>query len=179
MFNRKNWPLLLVVVLLVSSLAACTSGGATVPDREVEISVDEAMMAQEMGMAGMMMGSVEWTESQFSSLLSVLIEQNGAENNPIDSVTAWFEPDMMYLRVQMVDGTMPMGDTLDLAGSVSVENNFVVVDLQSASAGPFTVGGSILGPISAHINKALQDPSLGVAVGVEMGEGTIMVELAQ
>jgi len=86
---------------------------------------------------------------------------------------------MMYLRVQMVDGTMPMGDTLDLAGSVSVENNFVVVDLQSASAGPFTVGGSILGPISAHINKALQDPSLGVAVGVEMGEGTIMVELAQ
>jgi len=42
-----------------------------VPDREVEISVDEAMMAQEMGMAGMMMGSVEWTESQFSRTIQL------------------------------------------------------------------------------------------------------------
>ena len=79
MLNQRNWAVLFVLVLLVSSLAACSAGPVMMPDRDVEISVDEAMIAQDKGLAGLMMGSVDWTESEFSSLLPVLLEQNGGD----------------------------------------------------------------------------------------------------
>ena len=147
------------------------------PDREVSISVDEALMAQEKGMAGMMMGSVEWTESEFSSLLTVLLEQNGGENNPIEAVQAMFEDGKIYLSAHLAEGTLPAGNSLDLVGAVSVMDNHVNVDLESVGVGSMSVGGAVLGPISAHLNQALSDPSLGVAVGVEVGDGVITVSM--
>ena len=41
----------------------------------------------------MMAGEVQWSEVEFSSLLSVLLDQNSGENNPVDVVLVWFEPD--------------------------------------------------------------------------------------
>lgn len=178
MLNRRNWVVSIFAVLLVASLAGCMAAPVTVPDRAIAIDVNTAMEAQNKAMGLVMAGSVDWTEAEFSSLLSVLLEQNGGANNPVDDIMVWFEPNnQVVIRVALKDGVLPAGNSLDLAGTVAVENNHVVVDLQQAGAGNMSVSGAMLAPISAQINAALADPSLGVAVDVSTDTGTISVGL--
>lgn len=177
MLNRRNWVVSIIALLLVTSLAACTAAPVAVPDRAVDVNVDTALAAQGK-LGNLMMGSVEWSEAEFSSLLSVLLEQNSGENNPVSAVTVWFEPNNeVVIRVGLKDGVLPFGNSLDLAGTVNVENNHVVVDLKQAGAGSMSVSGAVLAPISAQINTALSDPSLGVAVNVSTDTGKISVGL--
>jgi len=177
MLNRRNWVVSIFAVLLVS-LAACTAAPVAVPDREIAIDVNTAMDAQNKAMGLVMAGSVDWTEAEFSSLLSVLLQQNGGVNNPVEHIMVWFEPNnQIIIRVALKEGVIPSGNTLDLAGTVSVENNHVVVDLQQAGAGNMSISGASLAPISAQINSALADPSMGVAVDVSTDTGTISVGL--
>ena len=177
MLNRRNWVVSIIALLLLASLAACTAAPVAVPDREITVDVTTALDAQNKAM-GLMSGDVQWTEAEFSSLLSVLLEQNGGENNPVNDVKVWFEPDnQIVISVGLQDGVLPSGNTLDLAGSVSVENNHVVVDLQQVGAGNMSLSGAVLAPISAQINAALADPSLGVAVDVSTESGSITVGL--
>lgn len=178
MLNRRNWVVSIIALLLVASLAACTAAPVSVPDRPIDISVDTALAAQNKVANLMMAGNVEWTEAEFSSLLSVLLEQNSGDGNPIDAINVWFEPDnQIYIQVQLVDGVLPSGNTVDLAGTIAVEDNHVVVDLQQAGAGNLSVSGAILSPISQQINAALADPSMGVAVDVSTDSGMINVGL--
>jgi len=178
MQNRRKWVVSIFAMLLVASLAACTAAPVEVPDRPIDISVDTALTAQNKVASGLMAGNVEWTEAEFSSLLSVLLEQNGGENNPITGVNVWFEPNnQVFISVELQEGVLPNANTLDLAGTVAVENNHVVVDLQQAGAGNMSVSGQILAPISAQINAALADPSMGVAVDVSTDEGVLSVSL--
>ncbi|MCB0133262.1 MAG: hypothetical protein KDD78_20505 [Caldilineaceae bacterium] len=175
MLNRKNLAVTFAVVLLLAVLAGCSGGNVMVPDREVAISMDDAMAAQNKAMEGLMMGSVEWTEGEFSSLLTALIEQNLGEGAPITGVTAWFEPDnMLYLRVGL-----PGGLSADLGGQIMVEDNMIKVDLSEAGAAGMAVSGAMLDVVEGAINRALDDPSLGVAVNVETGDGTLALSLGQ
>jgi hypothetical protein len=177
MLNRRNWVVSIIALLLVASLAACTAAPVAVPDREITVDVTTALDAQNKAM-GLMSGDVQWTEAEFSSLLSVLLEQNGGENNPVNDIKVWFEPDnQIIISVGLQEGVLPQGNTLDLAGTVSVENNHVVVDLQQVGAGNMSLSGAALAPISAQINAALADPSLGVAVDVSTDTGSITVGL--
>lgn len=177
MLNRRNWAVSIIGLLLVASLAACTAAPVAMPDRPIEVDVNTALAAQNK-IGNLMMGNAEWTEAEFSSLLSVLLEQNGGENNPVESVSVWFEPNnQVFIRVNLLPGVLPAGNTLDLAGSIDVENNHVVVDLQQAGAGNMSVSGAILDPLSEQINAALADPSLGVAVDVTTDTGSISVGL--
>jgi hypothetical protein len=177
MLNRRNWVVSIIGVLLIASLTACTAAPVVVPDREIDVNVDTALAAQGK-LGNLMMGSVEWSEAEFSSLLSVLLEQNSGENSPVDGVHVWFEPNnAVVVRVALKEGVLPFGNSLDLAGTISVENNQVVVDLLQAGAGNVSVSGAILAPISAQINAALADPSMGVAVDVSTDTGMIMVGL--
>jgi predicted small lipoprotein YifL len=177
MLNRRNWVVSIIALLVVASLAACTAAPVAVPDRDITVDVNTALEAQNKAM-GLMSGDVEWSEAEFSSLLSVLLQQNGGENNPVTDVKVWFEPDnQVFLQVGLKDGVIPTGNTLDLAGTVSVEDNHVVVDLQQVGAGNMSVSGAALAPISAQINAALADPSLGVAADVSTDTGTITVGL--
>jgi hypothetical protein len=177
MLKRRNWVVSIIGLLLVASLAACTAAPVAVPDRPITVDVDTALAAQGK-LGNLMMGNAEWTEAEFSSLLSVLLEQNGGENNPVDGVSVWFEPNnQVFIRVNLVEGVLPAGNTLDLAGTIAVENNHVVVDLQQAGVGNTSVTGAMLAPISAQINAALADPSLGVAADVTTDTGTISIGL--
>lgn len=178
MQNRKNWAVSIIAMLMVASMAACTAAPVAVPDRPIEVSVETALAAQNKA-AGLMMGNAEWTEEEFSSLLTVLLEQNSGENNPVEDVNVWFEPNnQIFIRVNLKEGVVGTSSTtLDLAGSVSVENNQVVVDLQQAGAGNLSVTGAVLDPLSAQINAALADPSMGVAVDVSTETGMISVGL--
>lgn len=177
MLNRKNLAVSLVVVLLLTMLAGCTMGEAAGwPDRDVEINLDTALAAQDAGIAGLMMGNLQWTESEFSSFLTELVKQNAGEANVVESITAWFEPgNQVYLRVELMPGTVPFGNTLDLAGTVDVQDTFVHVDLSDAGIGGVRVSGPMLDVVTGAINRALADPSLGVAVDVETGDGTLGV----
>ena len=178
MLNRRNWVVSFFALLLVSSVAACTAAPVAVPDREIAVDVTTAMDAQNKAMSLVTAGSVDWTEAEFSSLLSVLLEQNGGANNPVEDIIVWFEPNnQVVIRVALKEGVLPSGNSLDLAGTVAVENNHVVVDLQQAGAGNLSISGAALAPISAQINAALADPSLGVAVDVSTDTGTISVGL--
>ena len=169
---KRNLAVSLVALLLLGLLAGCASGGVMVPEREVMMSMEEAQMAQEKAMAGLFAGSVEWTESEFSSLVTELIKQNGGAGVPIEGVTAWFSPDTLYLRAHL-PGVM----TADLAGNIMVENNRLSIELSQAGAMGMAATGPILSVIEGAINRALDDDSLGVAVSVGMGEGTLMVGL--
>jgi hypothetical protein len=178
MLNRRNWVVSIIALLLVATMAGCTAAPVAVPEREIMVDVTTAMDAQNKAMGLVTSGSVDWTEAEFSSLLSVLLQQNGGANNPVNDVKVWFEPDnQIVISVGLKDGVLPSGNTLDLAGSISVENNHVVVDLQQAGAGSMSVSGAVLAPISAQINAALADPSMGVAVDVSTDTGMLSVGL--
>ena len=177
MLSRRNLVVVAIAVLLIASLAACTAPVA-VPDRDIEISVDTALAAQDMLMAGMMMGGAELTEEEFSSLLTVLLDQNSGDANPVDSIKVWFEPgNEVFAQVALVEGVLPEtfgGNSLDVAGTVGVEGGAIMLDLTGASAGGFGISGAMLAPIASEINAALAGMG-AVPVEVETGEGTVMV----
>ncbi|MEX1020806.1 MAG: hypothetical protein WDZ49_14175 [Litorilinea sp.] len=178
-FHKKliAWAAITVVAF---SLSACAMGsGLTIPEREVPISLDSALEAQDMGMMGLLMGSVEWTEGQFSSLLTELIAQNAGEGNPIESVTAWFEPEQMYLRIALADGVLPegYGNSVEVAGTIDLEGEIIVVNLTQAAAAGYVVSGDVLGPINEQINMALADFPLGLGGTVAMDTGTLSITL--
>lgn len=170
---------LLVMALVVGGCAA--GGGVAIPDRDVPISIETALEAQDMVAGALMLGGVELNESQFSSLLTELLKANSGENNPVETITAWFEPETLYLRVTLKEGVLPaaFGTTLDLAGGIDVQDGALAVDLQQAAAGPYTVSGALLAPISAQINSALAAQMMGLPVSVEIGEGTLNISMAQ
>jgi hypothetical protein len=179
MLNRRNWVVLFVALLLVASLAACAAAPVMVPDRPINVSVDTALAAQGK-LGNLMMGEVQWTEEEFSSLLSVLLQQNSGENNPVNAVKVWFEDgNQIVAQVELKPGVLPeaFGTTLDLAGTVNVQDNHVVVDLTQAGAGSMSVSGAMLAPINQQINAALASPNLGVAANVTTSEGMVTVSL--
>ena len=179
MLSRRNLVVVAVALFLIASLAAC-SAPVAVPDRDIAIDVDTALAAQDMLMGGMMMGAADLTETEFSSLLTVLLDQNSGEANPVEAIKVWFEPgNKVFAQVELVEGVLPEtlgGTTLDLAGTIGVDGGQVKLDLSGASAGGFGVSGAMLAPIAGEINAALA--GLGaVPVDVETGEGTVSVGL--
>jgi hypothetical protein len=170
------------VLALALGMTACTTGqSVAVPDRDVSVSVETALDAQNMAMSGLMMGGVTLDESQFSSLLTELLKANSGENNPVENITAWFEPDTIYLQVDVKDGVFPatMGDKLAVAGTIDVVDGKLTVDLSEASAGNYLVTGASLAPINAQINSALAGFNLGIPVQVETAEGTLTLSMTQ
>jgi hypothetical protein len=174
---QSKWAMGVIATFMVFGLVGCVAQATTTPNRTVDISMDQALTAQNK-LGDLMMGSVEWTESEFSSLLSVLLEQNAGENNPIEGVTVWFEADnQIYIRVMLEEGLVPGVTSVDVAGTVGVENNHVVVDVTQAGASGISLSPAMLPAINEQINGALADPQLGVAAGVETDEGVIRLSL--
>ncbi len=122
----------------------------------------------------MMAGEVQWSRAEFSSLLSVLLDQNSGENNPVDAVLVWFEPDNKVIaQVSLIDGVLPPtlgGDALNLSGVVSVEGGAVKLTLD-ASAGGSTASMRRSLPRSMPRSTALAGLGLGVPVTVETDSG--------
>lgn len=176
---NKRTPLISLVVLslLLVVLSACTAPAAP-PDRDVEISHEAALSAQDALMGGIVMGEVMLSESEFSSYVTKALEANSGPNQPIDSVMVWIEPDAMHFRVTLKDGVSMMGDTLDLVGNLMVSDGHLMVDLQSAGAGGMAVGGALLSPVNAQINAVLaQNIMLPASVSVAQDSGSISISM--
>lgn len=178
MFNRRTWIVALVALLLMASLGGCAMGDVAAPDREVPISIDAALEGQNAGLAGLMAGSVTWTEGQFSSFLTELLRQNTGPNQPVDAITAWFDPgNMVHLRVALKEGVLLGGNNIDLSGTVSVVDGKVQVNLTDAGANGMMISGPMMQFVSDYINSFLANPAYGVAASVETGDGTLTVSL--
>ena len=176
---NKRTPLISLVVLslLLVVLSACTAPAAP-PDRDVEISHEAALSAQDALMGGIVMGEVMLNESEFSSYVTKALEANSGPNQPIDSVMVWIEPDAMHFRVTLKDGVSMMGNTLDLVGNLMVSDGHLMVDLQSAGAGGMAVGGALLAPVNAQINAVLaQNIMLPASVSVAQDSGSISISM--
>lgn len=174
---QTKWVAGLMAVMVSVMLSACVAQPTAVPTRSVDISMEQALAAQNK-LGDLMMGSVEWTESEFSSLLTVLVQQNAGEEMPIESVTIWFEADnQVAIRVLLEDEIVAGVNSLDVIGTIDVENNHVVVNVDQAGAGGLSLSPTVLPAISEQINAALADPQLGVAAGVETDEGVVRISL--
>ena len=175
MISRKNLFVTFILVLLVAVLAGCGTEAVQVPDRDVPITMEAAMSGQQKGMEGLMTGSVTWTEEEFSSFVTALLQQNLGGLVPVEGVKAWFE-DGNGVVLQL---GLPGGMTADLAGKVMVEDNILQVDLENASAMGLATDGSLLTVIEGAINRALNDPSLGIALDVTTAPGEITIGMGQ
>ena len=176
---NKRTPLISLVVLslLLVVLSACTAPAAP-PARDVEISHEAALSAQDALMGGLVMGEVMLSESEFSSYVTKALEANSGPNQPIDSVMVWIEPDAMHFRVTLKDGVSMMGNTLDLVGNLMVSDGHLMVDLQSAGAGGMAIGGALLSPVNAQINAVLaQNIMLPASVSVAQDSGSIAISM--
>ncbi|MEZ4580634.1 MAG: hypothetical protein R3A10_03065 [Caldilineaceae bacterium] len=168
MLNRKNLVVVVALVLMVSMLAGCAAGNAML-ERDVTIDPAAAMAAQQKAIAGLGSGQVEWTEQEFSSLLTLLIQQN-LGTDMISGVKANFDPSGLTLAV----GT-PMGEAV-LKGNIMVEDNILKVNLRPAPWVWRLSARSGRRP-GKRSNRALNDPSMGVAVDVQMGDSTLALSL--
>lgn len=180
MMNLRKFGVGVAALTLALGVTACSVGqGVTVPQRAVPISIESAVAAQDAGLAGLLMGSATWSESEFSSLLTELLKANTGEENPVEAITAWFEPDGLFLQASIKEGVLPaaFGTTVRLAGDVMVQDGSLMILVEKASAGPYTVEGALLSPINAQINAALAGFVGGLPLSVELGQGTITVAL--
>jgi hypothetical protein len=171
--------LVLVVLLMAMALSGCMASAAEWPDRAVDVNIDSAMAGQEAGMAGLMMGNATMDESQFSSFLTYLLQQNSGPNMPIESITAWFEPDNQIFLEVSAPGVINGADTVRLAGTIDVVDNAVQLDLATVGIGPVLVEGPLVDYVESVINNALADPQLGVAVDVATDTGSITLGMGQ
>ena len=177
---KKMWFVVAVALLVMMSLAGCAMGDVAAPEREVPISVDAALEGQNAGMAALMSGSVSWTESQFSSFLTELLRQNTGSAQPVDAITAWFEPGgMIHLRIALKDDVLLGGKNIDAMGTISAENGQLALNITDVGAnGMMTNDAAILGLVNAYINGTLA--GLGpLPVTVATGDGTIDIGMAQ
>jgi hypothetical protein len=178
---NKRTPLLTLVVLSVVLLvlSACAAPPQP-PDRDIEISTEAAMMAQNALLGALATGSVTLSESEFSSYVTKALEANSGPNQPIDSVMIWVEPDALHFRVALKDGVSMagLGSTVDLVGNLMVSDGHLMVDLQSAGAGGMAVGGALLAPVNAQINAVLaQNIMLPASVSVAQDSGSISLSM--
>ena len=176
---NKRTPLLTLVVLslLLVMVSACAAPPQP-PARDVEISHEAALAAQDALMGGIVMGEVMLSESEFSSYVTKALEANSGPNQPIDSVMVWIEPDALHFRVTLKEGVSMMGNTLDLVGNLMVSDGHLMVDLQQVGVGGMAVGGGMLAPVAAQINAVLaQNIMLPGNVMVSQDSGSLMISM--
>lgn len=175
---RRLGLVLVALLIVLSSLAGCVAAGdMSWPDREITTDVDTALAAQDLGMAGLMTGSVNWTEGEFSSFLTYLTKQNTGGALPLDEIKVWFEPDnQVFIEATPTAGGM-LTAPVRVAGKLAVVDNLVQVNVSEAAVGGVAVMGPLLDVVNGAINRALGDPSLGVAVNVATDSGSITVGL--
>lgn len=178
MIRKQNLSFMIVVLLLMTTLVGCTASAVKMPTRTISVTQQEAIDGQNAAMSGLLSGKVEWTENQFSSLVSELLKGNSGPKMPVTAIHAWFEPNNeIYLRVILMPHVLHTGETLDLKGTVNVENKHVVVNLQQAGMGNMSVGEPLLTNISSQINSVLSGGQFGVAAAVQTTSGKLTVKI--
>lgn len=176
--SYSRFAFVLVVALVVS---ACTAAPVQIPDRAITISTEEALAGQNALFAVVTTGEAEVTETQFSSLLTKLLEANSGANNPITQITTWIEPGQLHIRVNLKEGVLPatLGNTLDLVGDVKAENGALKIELDEAAAGQLQVSGTLLQPIADQINAVLAQQAATLPLSVSLESEVLKINLAQ
>ena len=176
--QQRKLTLVVMILLVVGLLAGCTASAVEVPKRAITINNDEASAAQQAGLSALASGKVEWTENQFSSLLTEGLAQNTGKQMPIRAIQAWFEPNNeLYLRVLLKEHVLKQGDSLKLKGAVEVKEHHVVVKFQQAGIGDMSVSEPLLTMINTQLDNVLAGANLGVAATVKTETGKLLINL--
>lgn len=178
MISRKSIVSASVTLLLAIALTGCTMGGSAMPNRAVNISMDEAQAGQNAALAGALLGQATLTESQASSLLTELLKANtNGGVITIDSVETLFEGDQVFITLKLADAIGGV-DSIGIGGAVMMDGSTLMVDLSEASAGGVVIGSDVMGAISGRVNDALDDLAFP-GVDIAPQSGSITVGLAQ
>ncbi|MFN8439456.1 MAG: hypothetical protein U0175_01710 [Caldilineaceae bacterium] len=149
------------------------------PSREVAITQEDALVAQDILLAALTTGGAKLTEAEFSSFLTKALESNSGPNTPIKQIVTWIEPEQLYLRLTLKEDVLAagLGNTLDLVGSLAVKDGTLQLTLSEAAAGPYQVTGAFLKPIADQINAVLaqQIPNLPLVITLQSGSISIQV----
>lgn len=166
--------------VVVDGLGLVEVGPVNRPDRTVETSVADALAANNAAIEGIITGNAEFTEEEFSSLLTVLWNQNsGGSSIPIDRITTSFEPDKLTVGIELAGGS-----TVYLTGKlILTDDHLIQVEMNDVGIEQVTGEGIValrasqpLIQIAERIvNRALADSRTGVPADVEIGEGVIRI----
>lgn len=179
MISRKSILTVVVTLLLAIALTGCAMSESAMPDRAVNISMDEAQAGQNAALAGALLGQATLTESQASSLLTELLKANtNGGTITIDSVETMFEGDQVFISLNLADPIAGI-ESIGVAGQVMMDGSTLMVNLSEASANGMAVNGDVMGGISGRVNDALDDLQFGQAVDIAPQNGSITVGLAQ
>lgn len=178
---NKKLSTLLIIPLLALMVSACSVSAVQTPSRTVTITLDDALAGQNALLTGLTTGEATLTEVQFSSFLSKLLEANSGPNSPVAQVTAWFEPDQLYLRLTLKEGVLGagLGNTLDLVGGVTIDKGVLHIDLAEAAAGPYRVTGDLLQPLAAQINAALAQQIAALPLEITLKQGELNIHVVR
>lgn len=178
MISRKSLLVSALTLLLAVALTGCTMGGSAMPNRAVNISMDEAQAGQNAALAGALLGQATLTESQASSLLTELLKANtNGGTITIDSVETLFEGDQVFISLKLADPIAGVS-SIGIGGAVMMDGNTLMVDLSEATAGDIVVGGDVMGAVSGRVNDALDDLQF-MPVNIAPQSGSLTVGLAQ
>ncbi|MEM7537350.1 MAG: fasciclin domain-containing protein [Chloroflexota bacterium] len=169
----------ILAILLMAVLSGCGMAAVETPDRPIEITVEDALAAQETLMGALATGSATLTEAEFSSFLTKLLEANSGPNQPVESIMAWIEPDALHMRATLKEGVMMAGagSTLDLVGNLAIVDGQLNVELIQVASGAFSASGPLLTPIAAQINGALSQQLPPLPLGITQDTGVLTIGL--
>jgi len=171
---------LLVTLFLGLLLAACSVGTVEPPDREIEVTMEDAIAAQNTILSAFSTGQVTLSEAQLSSFLTELLRANTGPNQPVESVTAWIEPEMLHIRLALKEGVLRegAGNTLDLVGNFVIVDNQIQVELQQAAYGALVAGEPLLQIFVEQTNDALAENLPVLPLNISQESGSLTVGLA-
>ncbi len=103
-----------IYTIVTQSYNDATTGAFELSLTESPDSNSEVPISGDTALAGLMGGNVTWTEAQFSSFLTELLRQDTGPNQPVDAITAWFDPDNhVHLRFALKDGVLLGGESIN------------------------------------------------------------------
>ena len=136
--------LILVWPLAMFILSACSPGGffsgdmMWAPHRPVEVTEDATNAAKRTLAEGDRAGSITLTETEFSSLLHLFLIGRDGESSLFRDINVWFEPDRIYLKTLLKQGTIPGIATdvaLNLETALTVQDGEFKLDVKRVGMG--------------------------------------------
>lgn len=184
---NRTWRFTLMV-LLVLLLVACSPGGLFsgnmlyAPNRIIEADADTLTSALNALSEGDRAGVITLTEAEFTSLLRLALLNTKQDDSLITDVKAWFEPDTIFLKTTLREGSLPFIPTeaaISVEGGLQSIDNRLVFNLNRASFGVIP----ILQPaLQTQLENEVSQSVFSVfdrvsPLTVRVGSGEITIEL--
>jgi uncharacterized protein YpmS len=165
-----------VLLLLACTPCSCLSRlGAPTPPKNIEVSQEAAQSLEEklneaMSSAGTGEFTITATDEEVTSLIAVQMEK--ASDTPMRDVQVHFGDGRIHVWATLAD-VLPFDMSVYLAGTVTVVNGQLQVDIVESSAGVIPIPQSLLDSLSQTINETIAEAEMRGQNKVQITEVTI------